>query len=68
MLRSLKFSFISQSMQALQSLPSHIVLLMHGWQNSVVNCAACIQILGLGPAESWKGVLGNSMQITIPAL
>lgn len=35
MLRSLKFNFISQDMQALQSLPSHVVLFMHGWENSV---------------------------------
>lgn len=32
---SLKFGFISQGMQALQLLPSHVVLFMHGWENSV---------------------------------
>lgn len=35
MFRSLKFSFISQGVQSLQSLPSHVVLFMHGWENSV---------------------------------
>lgn len=31
------------------------------------NFAACAQILGLGLAGSWKGMLGNYMQIAIPA-
>jgi len=31
------------------------------------NCAACAQILGLGPAGSWEGMLGNDMQIAITA-
>lgn len=31
------------------------------------NFAACAQISGLGLAGSWKGMLGNKMQIAIPA-
>lgn len=31
------------------------------------NFVACAQISGLGPSGSWKGMMGNDMQIAIAA-